>query len=396
MLVMHELLDEAGGLLGDVTGLRRSIHRQPEIGLDLPLTQAKVLDALQGLPLEVRTGTRTTSVTADLHGARAGKTIVLRADMDALPLHEDTGLEFASEYAGKMHACGHDSHTAMLVGAARLLSRHQADLAGTVRLMFQPGEEGYAGAKVMLEEGLLDGAPAAAFAIHVEPRWPSGTVATRPGPLLASQDRFEITVRGQGGHASAPHMAADPIPVACEIVTALQTFVTRQVSVFEPGVVTVGKIEAGTTNNIIPETALLLGTVRTVSATTRTRIVEGLQRVARGIAEAHGLTAEVQIFRGYPVTVNDPEFARFVLEVSRGLVGAERTVEQPTPQMAAEDFSYVLEQIPGAMASLGTRPKSFGEGQAPSPHSNRYLLEEDAMATGVALYAAVALQFLER
>lgn len=392
---MQELLDEANRLLTDVVRLRRSIHREPELGLDLPLTQAKVLDELRGLPLEIRTGQRTTSVVADLRGGRPGPSIVLRADMDALPLQEDTGLDFASTSPGRMHACGHDGHTAMLVGAARLLTRHQSDLAGTVRFMFQPGEEGYNGATVMLDEGLLDIQPAAAFALHATPRWTAGTVSTRSGPVLASADTFTIVVRGRGGHASAPHMAADPVPVACEIVMALQTFVTRSVSVFEPGVVTVGKIQAGTTNNVIPEIATLVGTVRTVAAATRTHILEGLPRLARGIAEAHGLTASVDIENGYPVTVNDADFAHFVLGVGQRLLGSEGALEQSAPQMAAEDFSYVLERVPGAMVSLGTRPDGYAEGEAPNAHSNRYLLREDALATGVAMYAAVALEFLK-
>jgi amidohydrolase len=391
---MHELVDEARGLLDDVVQLRRSIHREPELGLDLPLTQAKVLAALQGLPLEVRTGQRTTSVVADLRGQTGGRTILLRADMDALPLQEDTGLEFASRFAGKMHACGHDGHTAMLVGAARLLARRQVQLRGCVRFMFQPGEEGYGGARVMLEEGLLDFQPAAAFALHAEPRWPAGAVTTRPGPLLASSDTFTVLVRGRGGHASAPHLAADPVPVACEIVMALQTLVTRSVNVFAPGVVTVGKIEAGTTNNVIPETATLLGTVRTVAPATRELILEGLQRVAKGVSDAHGVEASVEIKRGYPVTVNDADFAQFVLDVGRRLVGPERVPEQSAPQMAAEDFSYILERVPGAMASLGTRPHGLADGEAANAHSNRYVLEEDALATGTAMYAAVALEFL--
>jgi amidohydrolase len=381
----------------DIVELRRAIHAEPELGLDLPRTQARVLDALRGLPLEIRTGQQTTSVIADLHGERSGPTIILRGDMDALPLQEDTGLPFASRSAGKMHACGHDAHTAMLVGAARLLSARQADLGGTVRFMFQPGEEGYGGAQVMLDEGLLDGdpRPSAAFALHAGPRWAAGTVITRPGPLLASADRFEITVRGRGGHASAPHLAADPVPIACEIVMALQTFVTRTVSVFEPGVVTVGKIEAGTTNNVIPESASLVGTIRTLATATRNHIVSSLPRLAEGIAMAHGLTADVHIDAGYPVTVNDAEFARFVLDVGRRLFGADRVIESATPQMAAEDFSYVLERVPGAMASLGTRPHGLAESDAPAGHSNRYLLEEDALPAGIAMHAAVALEFLK-
>jgi hippurate hydrolase len=212
--------------------------------------------------------------------------------------------------------------------------------------------------------------------------------------VLASADAFRITVTGKGGHASAPHLAADPIPVACEIVTALQAFVTRTVSVFEPGVVTVGKIEAGTTHNVIPETATLVGTIRTVSPATRQHITQTMGRVARGIAEAHGLKAETTIDDGYPVTVNDRQFAGFVLDVARDLLGPEHAPEQPWPQMAAEDFSYVLERVPGAMVSLGTRPNGMAEGEAPAGHSNRYLLEEEAMVTGVALHAAVALRYL--
>jgi hippurate hydrolase len=395
----HPLLDEARSLLPPVVDLRRSIHREPEIGLDLPLTQAKVLAALDGLPLEVRTGQGTTSVMADLRGAHPGRTIILRGDMDALPLTEATEVPFKSQFNGRMHACGHDAHTAMLAGAARLLAAHQSELHGTVRFMFQPGEEGYAGALVMLQEGLLEppsgGArPTAAFALHASPRWTSGTVLTRPGPVLASTDNFTIVVRGRGGHASAPYMAADPVPVACEIVLALQSLVTRSVNVFTPGVLTVGKIEAGTAANIIPEVASLRGTIRTLSPHTRKTLVEGLHRVAHGVCAAHGLDAEIQNDPGYPVTVNDADFARFVLDTGRAVLGSDGCQEQPTPQMPGEDFSYVLEQIPGVMASLGTCPEEYAEGEAPNAHSNRYILNERALPNGIAMYAGVALTYL--
>ena len=397
--VPHPLVHEARAELQHVVELRRSIHREPELGLELPLTQAKVLAALNGLPLTVRTGQRTTSVMADLRGAHPGRTIILRGDMDALPLEEDADVPFKSQIGGRMHACGHDAHTAMLAGAARILARHQSDLHGTVRFMFQPGEEGYAGALVMMDEGLLqapDGgsAPSAAFALHATPRWDSGTVLTRPGPVLASTDNFTIVVRGRGGHASTPQLAADPVPVACEIVLALQSLVTRSVNVFTPGVLTVGKIEAGTAPNIIPEAATLRGTIRTLSAHTRSTLVEGLHRVAHGVCAAHGLDAEVNNEPGYPVTVNDADFAHFVLETGRELLGGEHSIQQPTPQMPGEDFAYVLEQIPGAMSSLGTRPAGYAEGEAPNAHSNRYLLNEDAMINGVAMYAGVALAYL--
>jgi hippurate hydrolase len=396
---VHELVAEAQGLLEDVTQLRRAIHRQPELGLDLPLTQARLLDALHDLPLEIHRGVRTTSVVADLRGRHPGRTIILRADMDALPLQEDTDLPFKSSIDGRMHACGHDAHTAMLAGAARLLTRRQEALRGTVRFMFQPGEEGYAGAEVMLDEGLLDapigGSPAeAAFALHATPRWAPGTVLTRPGPALASTDNFVIVVRGRGGHASAPHMAADPVPVACEIGLALQTLVTRSVNVFSPAVLTVGRIEAGSASNIIPETATLQGTIRTLSPATRATLVDGVRRVAHGVCAAHGLEAEVTNHAGYPVTVNDADFAHFVIDTGRDILGAENSIEQPSPQLAGEDFAYVLERIPGAMSSLGTRPPGFAEGQAPNAHSNRYLLNEGALAAGVAMYAGVALAYL--
>ena len=390
-----EVLADAERVAADAIQLRRRIHRHPEIGLALPRTQAAVLEALDGLGLETRAGQRTTSVIARLTGGRPGPTILLRADMDALPLREATGLPFASEVDGAMHACGHDAHVAMLVGAARVLARRRAELAGSVLFMFQPGEEGYHGARVMLEEGLLDGtaSPTGAFALHVTHREAAGVITTRPGPMLASGDTVQITVRGKGGHASAPHDCLDPIPVACEIVQAFQTLVTRRVNVFDPAVITIAKIEAGTTRNVIPETAHLLGTVRTVSELTRERVLEGVRRVADGIATAHGAEAAVELIRGYPVTSNDAGFAEFVLDTAREVLGAERVTPMRHPVMGSEDFSYVLQRVPGAMANLGTRPDG---GEVYPNHSNRMLLNEAALASGIALHVAVALRFFER
>ncbi|HYB42464.1 MAG TPA: M20 family metallopeptidase [Candidatus Methylomirabilis sp.] len=386
---------EAEALQADVVSLRRRIHRQPELGLQLPRTQAAIVEALQGLGLRVRTGERLTSVIAALDGDRPGPSIALRADMDALPVQEETGLEFSSTVDGVMHACGHDAHVAMLVGAARLLARRRAQLAGRVLFMFQPGEEGYHGARAMLEEGIDDGGrmPGAAFALHAGAQHRAGVVATRPGAILASGDTLEMVIHGRGGHASAPHDCLDPIPIACEIVQALQTFVTRRVDVFDPAVITVAKIEAGSTRNVIPETARMLGTIRTVSERTRERVLEGVERLAKGLAAAHGADAEVRLIRGYPVTVNDEGFAGFAAHVATELLGEDRVRLMPTPMMGSEDFSYVLRRVPGAMMFLGTRP----DGDAPPipNHSNRMLLNEAALATGVALHTAVALRFLD-
>jgi amidohydrolase len=389
-----EVLDDAKGVLDDTIALRRRIHRHPEIGLTLPRTQATILEALDGLGLDIRTGTRTTSIVGRLTGGRPGPTLLLRADMDALPLREDTGLAFASEVDGAMHACGHDAHVAMLVGAARVLARRRASLAGSVLFMFQPGEEGYHGARVMLEEGLLEGgsAPTGAFALHVTHRQAPGVIATRPGPTMASGDTIQIVVRGKGGHASAPHDCLDPIPIACEMVQAFQTLVTRRVSVFDPAVLTIAKIEAGTTRNVIPETASLLGTVRTVSETTREQMLAGIRRVAEGVAAAHGAEVSVDLVRGYPVTVNDARFAGFVLDTARELLGPDRTHEMRHPVMGSEDFSYVLQRVPGAMANLGTRPDT---GTAFPNHSNRMLVNESALAAGIAMHVAVALRFFD-
>jgi len=390
-----EILADAKSILDDTIQLRRRIHRHPEVGLQVPRTQAAVLEALDGLGLDIRTGERTTSVVARLTGARPGPTILLRADMDALPMPEETGLPFASEVSGTMHACGHDAHTAMLVGAARLLSRRRDSLAGSILFMLQPGEEGYHGARVMIEEGLLDGAapPTGAFALHVTHRMTAGSISARPGPAMASGDTLQIVVRGKGGHASAPHDCLDPIPIACEIVQAFQTLVTRRVHVFDPAVVTVAKIEAGTTRNVIPDTASLLGTIRTVSEDTRERVLEGVRRVAEGVAAAHGAAVDVDLIRGYPVTVNNADFAGFVLDTARELLGPEAVHAASHPIMASEDFSYVLQKVPGAIANLSTRPNAS---QAFPNHSPRMLVNESALTNGIAMHLAVALRFLEK
>ena len=379
-------------LLHDAIELRRAIHMEPELGLHLPKTTEKVLKALEGLPLEIRQGPSTTGVLAILRGSANGRTVLLRGDMDALPLTEDTGLDFSSRTDGAMHACGHDTHVAMLAGAARALCAKKDQLAGTVMFMFQPGEEGWHGARFMLDDGLIDPLPDAAFALHISPNMPTGVFASRAGPLLASSDSIRIKVIGAGGHASMPQDAVDPIPVACEIVTAMQTMITRTISVFDPAVITIAHIDAGTTYNIIPEFARMRGTLRTLSEHTREAAHEGIRKIAENIAAAHGCTAEVEIERGFPVTVCSGREVDLAEQVAKDLYGDSAWMTMKTPMMGAEDFSYVLQKVPGLMAFLGAAPTGVGGDYRGccALHSNRMTLDEQVMARGIAMHCAYA------
>ncbi len=382
--------------LADVVTLRRAIHADPEIGLHCPRTTAKLRAALAGLPLEIHESASTTGFVAILRGGSDnGRTVLLRGDMDALPMAEETGLDFASRVPGMMHACGHDSHSAMLVGAARALCARRDTLPGTVVFMFQPGEEGYHGARYMIEDGLLDiQRPDAAFALHISPNMPAGTVVSRAGALLASTDSLNITIRGRGGHAAMPHEGVDPIPVACEIVTALSTFIARQIAVSDPAVLSITRIAAGSAYNIVSGEVEMIGTLRTLSAATRDKARVGLTRIAEHIAIAHGCTADVRIDQGYPVTMNDPRAVALVREVAEGLhPGGWRTMA--APMMGGEDFSYVLRDIPGAMAFLGVAPEASDPDTNPPLHNSRMTIDETVMAKGIALHCAIAARALE-
>ncbi|GLZ46683.1 hippurate hydrolase [Actinomycetospora sp. NBRC 106375] len=393
------LLAEARALQPRTLALRRVLHRHPEIGLDLPVTQAAVISALHELPLEVTTGQGCSSVVAVLRGARPGATVLVRADMDALPMDEDSGVPFASEVDGAMHSCGHDLHTAMLASSARLLAGRRDRLAGTVVFMFQPGEESAHGARTMLDEGLVDadgpgGTPESAMALHVTSRLAAGTLQTRPDSIMASSDDLRVRVTGRGGHASAPHDALDPVPAAAAMVGALHTMITRRVSAFDPAVLTVAHISAGTTTNVIPETALLEGTVRTLSEETRSRLLDEIGQVCTGVASAYGCTCEVEIEAGYPVTINDPDVADRVADVGRSVLGSRFVEPMPDPIMGSEDFSYVLGRVPGALAFLGACPTDVDPTEAPPNHSNRVVFDEDAMVAGVALYSGYVMDAL--
>lgn len=391
-----DVFASANQILPGVIDLRRKIHANPELGNQLPETTAAVLNELSDLGLEIRASKETTSLIATLKGEGVGPRILLRGDMDALPMPEDNDLSFASRNANKMHACGHDAHTAMLVGAARLLHENKEHVNGTVDFFFQTGEEGYYGAKVVLDEGMFEApySPDAIFALHITPLMDSGKFTGRPGPILAAADTWKIKVTGKGGHASMPHDALDPIPVACEIVQALQHMVVSRINAFNPVVLTTTKIEAGTTSNVIPESVDMLGTLRSTSERSRAKAHEGIKRIATQIAMAHEMEAEVELSLGYPVTVNHPDFVDFAPGTLEQLFGEGAYIPMKTPMMGAEDFSYLLERWPGAMFFLGVKPDD--PSLAAPCHSNRMILNEESMAYGIAAHAAIAMSYLNQ
>lgn len=397
-MLTESLLQSASQLATQVIALRRAIHAEPELGLNCPMTMAKVREALADLPLEWRSGPSTTGAVATLRGGKAGEgspRVLLRGDMDALPMDEKTDLDFASTIPGRMHACGHDTHTAMLAGAARLLAAKRDELAGTVDFMFQPGEEGHHGARFMLDDGLIDPLPDAAFALHIMPNAQFGVLAGRAGPLMAAADQFTITVRGKGGHASMPHDCADPVPAAAAIIGAIQAMVTRRFNAASAVVVTVTKISAGTTFNVIPDDAVLQGTIRTLSPEHRAKVHGLLRETAEQTARGHGVSADCEIVQGFPVTLCDERAVQLGAKVAREIGGAEGWHDLPSPIMGAEDFSYILEKVPGAMFFLGVAPEGDNWSQCCAIHSPRMHVDESALPRGVAMLASCALEFIE-
>ena len=394
---MSNLLTQAQEIQDDLATLRHQLHEEPEIGLHLPKTQAKIVAALEGLGLEVTTGKELSSVTAVLRGSKSDKTVLLRADMDALPVTELADLPFKSKIDGAMHACGHDLHVAMLIGAARLLVKNKSQLNGDVVFMFQPGEEGFDGAGYMIKEGVLtaSGRKAdATYGIHVmASAVPAGTFTTKGGTMMASSDELHVTVVGMGGHGSQPHTAKDPIPVAAEMVSALQLLITRSFSAFDPVVITVGQFHAGTKANIIPDTAEFQATIRTFSAENRVRIQAEAVRLCQSIAEAYGLKADVKVVGQYPVTVNNEVHASFVGKVAADLFGAESYIEMPNPIAGAEDYSRVLEAVPGSYVFLGASvDEDFTKSEV--NHSPRAQFDESVLYRGTALLSELAVRSL--
>jgi amidohydrolase len=394
----ESLRSDAESLATDLVALRRRLHQHPEVGLQLPRTQEIVMSELDGLGLEIIAGTSTTSVTAVLRGDRPGPSVLLRADMDGLPITEDTGLDYASQEAGAMHACGHDLHTAMLVGTAKLLSGHRDSLAGDVVFMFQPGEEGWDGAAHMLREGVLDASGkrvSSAYGTHVMANTDRGVFTTRPGILMAASAALDVTVRGSGGHGSSPHNAKDPITVAAQIICNLQTLVTRRFDIFDPIVISVGRLEAGTARTIIPDCATINGTVRAFSASAQDRAEEEITRACRNLAAAYDVDVDVTFRREYPATINHAEHAAFVETMVAETFGPDRFTTMASPRPGSEDFSRVIAEVPGCYLMLGARVAAHGT-PVPDNHSAHVQFDESVLADGALLHARLATEALLR
>ena len=397
------ITEDAKDLQDDLVRLRHDLHRQPEIGLHLPRTQEKVLKALDGLPFEVTLGKETTSVTAVLRGGSpsAGAqrpAVLLRADMDGLPVQEKTGVDFTSQADGAMHACGHDLHTTMLAGAATLLAEKRNQLQGDVVLMFQPGEEGCDGASYMIREGVLDAAGPrvqAAYGMHVfSSLEPHGTFCTKPGVMLSASDGLEVTVLGAGGHGSAPHSAKDPVTVAAEMVTALQVMVTRQFNMFDPVVLSVGVLHAGTKRNIIPESARIEATIRTFSEASRLKMMDAIPRLLKGIAAAHGVEVAVDYLQEYPLTITSEDETHTAEKVITELFGERRLSRWATPLSGSEDFSRVLAEVPGTFVGLSAVAPGADHTASPFNHSPYATFDDAVLGDGAALYAELAISRL--
>jgi amidohydrolase len=385
-----DLLQEARALKDTLVDLRRRIHRHPELGFQEMETARLVTDTLSTLGLEVETGIGITGVVG--HLGEKGRTIAIRADMDALPIQEETGVPYASEVPGVMHACGHDTHTAMVLGAAMLLSRKP--LEGRVRFLFQPCEEGTdqegkSGAMRMVDDGAMSGVDAV-IALHVEPRTPTGQIKVGAGPICAAADMFRATIVGDGCHGAYPHLGTDPIFISAQVISALQGIVARRVDPVASSVVTVGAIHGGTASNVIPSEVHIRGTIRSLDEEVRRQMWAELENTF-ALSRALGGDFRLEIEEGYPVTVNDARMAALVREAAGGLLSPESILLEK-PEMGAEDFSILAAQAPGVMFSLGV--KSPASDRVLPLHSPDFDVDEDALPIGTAILAEVARRYL--
>ncbi len=379
--------------LPEIVALRHELHQHPEVRFEETWTSDRIAAFLNDIGVRYTRGhAGGTGIVAAIEGSAPGKTVALRADMDALEMEEGTGLPYASTIPGRMHACGHDGHTAILCGAAKILAGQRDALHGTVRLLFQPAEEQGCGARFMVDEGAVDGVDAI-FGLHGWPTLPLGHVAVKPGPFMASADFFRVVVQGKGCHGAQPAAGVDPVVVAAHITTALQTIVSREINPCKPGIVTVAHIEAGSTTNIIPDTALLEGTIRSFDTATDRTIREGVVRIAEHAARAFRASAEVTFGEGpYPPLVNDIEMTDFVAATARDTLGSESVTSLEQPVMVAEDFACYLERVPGSFFYLGVNPGPTGS--YPALHRSDYNFPDEALLPGMQVMVALARRFL--
>jgi amidohydrolase len=388
-----ELTREVKDLAETVIALRRTLHQWPELSFQEERTAALVSDSLHTLGLEVKTGIARTGVVGILRGTQGGKTVLLRADMDGLPVTEASGAAYSSQNTGVMHACGHDGHTAILLTAARVLASQRDRIQGTVKFAFQPAEElPPGGAKGMIAEGVLENPRVdAVFGLHLWNGLPVGKIGVEGGPIMASVDRFDVVIKGVGSHGAYPHLGVDPLVVGAQMISALQTVVSREMPPLAPVVVTIGKFQGGTAFNVIPARAELSGTVRTVDAELRQSMPARLERIVRGVSSAMRADCEFSYEFGYPVTVNDPRMAQFAQQVAAGIVG-EANIVAAGMSLGAEDMSYFLEAVPGCYMRLGSG--NAEKGLIHPHHSALFDFDEAALPIGVELLTRVARAFL--
>lgn len=392
-MTVASLRAEVQAVTADTVALRRELHMHPELGFQEVVTSRIVAERLRALGLAVQTGVAGTGVVGLLRGARPGRCVLLRADMDALPIHEENAVDYRSRVDGVMHACGHDGHTAGLLAVAQVLAGQRDRLSGTVKFVFQPCEESPpGGAKPMIEAGVLEDPHVdACFGLHIWQSLPVGQIGVITGPAMAHSDRFLIRVQGRGGHAAQPHLTVDSVVVASQIVVALQTVVARSASPLHPAVVTVGSLHAGTTYNVIADSAELRGTIRSFDDETRALLPRRVEAVARGIAAAFGAEITWEYLQGYPACVNDAAMADLVRAACREVVGAERVV-QPEPTMGGEDFAYFLRARPGCFWFVGSRNEA--RGLTYGHHHPRFDIDEAALPIAIESLVAVTLHYL--
>jgi amidohydrolase len=377
----------AESLIADVVALRRDFHMHPELGFEEHRTARIVAERLGALGFDVHSGIGKTGVVGVMGGGRPGRTFMLRADMDALPITEETQHAYRSRTDGKMHACGHDGHVAILLGAAQLIADRRDEWPGTVCLVFQPAEEGYGGAKAMIDDGLFDRfGIERAYGLHLNSKYPTGILGFREGPFYASSDSIEIEVLGKGGHGSAPHDTIDPIYTAANFITSVQQIVSRHIDPLEPAVVSIGSIHGGTIHNVIPRTARMLGTVRAFSDDVRNAMPERIERVLRSCCDAMGASYDYNYIWRYPVTSNDPAQTQYARDLAVRTFGEDRVITADK-LMGAEDFSFYAQCVPACFYTLGA---AGGESTSNPHHSSTFDIDEAALATGVEMMAALA------